>query len=374
MGGASWSPVHPTLLRTIAAYGLAGTMLDMPSQALDDRQFLKLNQGVRAQKLTGLFWSAIADDAFPTTPPQRDRAEQSHIQMLAAVLVLEDLLLHTVEALLAAGIPYRVLKGAAVAHLDYPDPGQRVFGDVDLLVPGASFDHAVALLESTGCSRRYPQPRPGFDREFGKGTCLVTTDGLEIDLHRTFTMGPYGERLALDHLWERHDSYTLCGASINTLSPEERLLHASYHTVLGDRRPRLAPMRDVAQILLSRDIDRSRLRMLMRASYGEAVVARAVRTTWHELDLADVLAITTWAEDHPESRRATADLSLYGAASSFAARSFGTVRAIPTWSRKARFLAALTLPDRAYLAGRDAGKVDRLRRGIRDIADARGRS
>jgi hypothetical protein len=371
MDRAATNGLHPSMLRAVAAYGLAGTMLDLPEDVLDDRQFIKLNREVRSQRLTGLLWSAIADGSFPVTPSQRERAEESHIQRLAAVLVLEDLLLQTVEALRDAGVPCRVLKGPAVAHLDYPDPAQRVFGDVDLLVPGSSFDVAVATLEAAGCRRRFPEPRPGFERRFGKGACM-TADGLEIDLHRTFVMGPYGERLALDALWERHETFQLSGTRIATLSAEGRLLHAAYHTVLGDRCPRLVPMRDVAQMVLTKAIDYTSLRALMKASAGEAVVARAVRLTWHELQIADVLAISAWSGDYAEDRRAAADLSLYGAASTYAARSFGTVRAIPTWSGKAQYLAALTLPDQGYLAGRDAGQIGRLRRGIREIAQARG--
>jgi hypothetical protein len=362
------------MLRAVAAHGLAGSLLDLPTRPLGDSAFLELNRGVRSQRISGLFWSAIDDGAFPVTPGQRDRAEQTHLQRLAASLLLEDLLLQTVELFVLAGIPYRILKGPAVAHLDYPDPALRVFGDLDVLVPGAFFDDAVAALRAAGCERRYPEPRPGFDREFGKGVCLVTRDGLEIDLHRTFTMGPFGARLALDELWRNRASYTLAGVAIDTLPAEERLLHAAYHTVLGDRRPRLAPMRDVAQIALTRVLDWKRLRSLMRASGGEAVVARAVRTTWHALELADVLAISAWAHDHTEDARASADISLYGASSNYAARSFGTVRAIRTVSGKARFLAALAMPYQEYLAGRHTSQLDRLRRGFQDINRARERS
>lgn len=365
---------HPDVLRAIAAHGLAGTMLDLPARALDDREFLGLNSRVRSQKLSGLLWSAIEDGAFPVTPSQRERAEQSHIQVLCGVLQLEHLLLRTVEQLAGAGIPYRALKGAAVAHQDYARPGDRVFGDVDVLVPGEHFDDAVAVLCAAGCRRRFPEPRPGFDRRFGKGTCLVTSDGLELDLHRTFAIGSFGERLAIDEIWRRRDGYSLAGVVIDTLPPEERLMHAAYHTVLGDRQPRLIPMRDVAQIALTRSLDWQHLRQLMRASAGEAVVARAVRMSWRALELADVLLISAWAHDYADDKRAQAEIALYDRSASYAARSFGTIRAIPTLSRKARYLTALAMPDRSYLENRHSGHVDRWRRGLREISEARGRS
>ena len=105
-----------------------------------------------------------------------------------------------------------------------------------------------------------------------------------------------------------------------------------------------------------------------------SVVARAVRTTWQTLEIEDVLALSAWANEFTENGRARTDLSLYGTSSSYAARSFGTVRAIPTLAGKARFLAALALPEQSYITGRHTGQVDRLRRGVREINRARERS
>jgi len=358
---------HDPLVRAVAAHGLAGTMLDLPDQPLDDPRFLRLHQRVRAQRISGLLWATVLDGSLPVSTAQAERAEEGHVQLLGATLVLEDLLLQTVAAWQAEGVPYRALKGPALAHLDYPDPGHRVFGDIDLLVPSTHYDRAVAVLVARGCARRYPEPRPGFDRRFGKGACLVTEDGLEIDVHRSFTMGPYGERLAVDLLWEHPTPFPLAGTTIEALSPEGRFLHAAYHIVLGDRRPRLSPMRDLAQIALGGTVDWPRLRALMSASEGEAVVARAVRTTWQQLAIADVLAISAWAESYREGERESAALALYGARSTYAARSFGTVRAIRAWRDRARYVAALVLPEQAYLAERHRGHRERLRTGFTQI-------
>lgn len=373
-------PVSPSVgdyslaLRAVAAYGLAGSMLELPPSELVDRDFLRLHARIREQRLTGLFWSAITDGVFPVTESQRDRAEESHLRVLAGILRLEQLLVDTVGTLKQAGVPVRALKGAAVAHLDYPDPAQRTFGDIDLFVPSTAFDDAVAVLKAAGCIRRYPEPRPGFDRRFGKGTCLCTPAGLEIDLHRTFSMGPFGERLALDELWERSESFTLAGTTVETLPVEARFLHAAYHAELGDLCPRLAPLRDLAQIVLTAEFDWARLQSLMQASQGEAVVARSVRTAWQEFHLADVLAVSAWASQYREDEQAAADLSLYTLTPSYAARAFATVRAIPSLSEKARFVAALTMPERSYLDGRHSSRPSRLRQGVTEILRGRSKS
>ena len=78
-------------------------------------------------------------------------------------------------------------------------------------------------LVAVGHRRKFPEPRPGFDRRFGKGSCLVSPGGHEIDLHRTLAMGPYGVRIDLEDLWRRSSSFGLAGRQFLALGPEERL-------------------------------------------------------------------------------------------------------------------------------------------------------
>ncbi len=359
---------YPPQVRTVAAHGLLGSTHQAFTEPLADPDFRLLLSVARMQRITGLLWAAVTDDALPVTDDQAQQCEQAHLEASAAALVLERLLVQTVTALERGGIPVRVLKGSAVAHLDYPDPSMRTFGDIDLLVPGKSFDDAVQTIGRLGHQRQYPEPRPGYDRRFTKGTSFRTADRLEIDLHRTFVMGPFGLRLSLERLWETSSSYELGGVTLQALAPEARFLHACYHAALGGTRPRLSPLRDVAQIALGHDLDLGTLHELIQVSGGEPVVSRAVRTAWYELALADVLAISAWADVLPEDDRARADLAVYGTGSSYAAKSLAAVRAVPSLREKAAFLLALTLPQRSYVGRGDTGRLDRLRRGYRQIA------
>ncbi len=365
-------PVHGHVERSIAAYGLAGTMLDLPRQPLDRHVFSRVLSQVRTQRLTGLLWQAIADGALPVTTEQAEQAEGLHIQALAATLVLERLLIDTVGSLEREGIPVRVLKGSAAAHLDYPEPSLRTFGDIDLLVPGDAFDEAVACLRRQGHVRIHPEPRPGFDRRFSKGTSFRTADGLEIDLHRTFTMGPFGVRLALPQIWETNEEFYLAGQRLRGLSTEERFLHACYHAVLGEVRPRLVPLRDAAQIALTRRLDMPRLHSLIRASRGDAVVARAVQLAWSEFDLADVLAVSAWAQAYRTDPREAADLAAYGRGSSYATKSVAALRALPTLRQRASYLYALLAPTQSYVGNRHSGRLSRLRTGLRQASRVKG--
>ncbi len=366
MMSTRWAPrtEHELLPRTVAGHGLAGSMLAFPDQPLDDRAFADLVTQVRAQRLTGLLWSAVREGALPVTSAQAEQAEWMHVEKLAGVLALEHLLLDSVTALEQADIEVRALKGPVLAHLDYPEPTWRTFGDIDLLVRGEHFDRATRLLHARGYKRLHPEPRPGFDRRFSKGTSFRTGDGLEVDLHRTFTMGPFGVRLSLDDLWESSEALTIGGRTVHALPAEERFVHACYHAVLGGSSPRLVPLRDVAQLLLTRSLDLGRVHRLVRASKGESVVARAIRHSWHALDIADVVSLSAWAETYRTDRREIAELDVYARGSTYTRRSLAAMRALPRWRDRVAFVHALVHPTRDYIGSRHSGQLSRLRTGL----------
>lgn len=364
-------PIHAAAARAVAAYGLEGSSLGLPGAPLDESEWRDLMLAAGRQRITGFLHAAISSGAMPVTERQRHEVRDLHFRALGGALMLEQLLLDVMETLERAGVDARTLKGSAVAHLDYPDPSWRTFGDIDVLVPPGGFDEAVAALLAAGHRRRFPQPRPGFDRRYSKGTSFISAGGYEIDLHRTFTMGPFGLRLSLAPLWERHADFPLGGRTLRALGAEERFLHACYHAALGDVQPRLVPMRDTAQILLGQPLDMDRVRRLMAESGGEAVVARAVRLAWAEFELVDEVELAEWANAYQYSRRERADFAVYAGESSYAAKSVAALRALPSLADKARFLRALVAPDPEYIAPRHSSALGRLKRGLGQIRRAR---
>jgi hypothetical protein len=326
----------------------------------------------RHERITGLLVSAVLDGALPATVEQTEEAHLAHRASMVTALALEATLVRTAALFDEAGIDYRVLKGTGVAHLDYPDPALRSFGDVDLLVRSSQYDHAVETLVAVGHQRKFPEPRPGFDRRFGKGSCLVNPNGHEIDLHRTLAMGPYGVRLDLDDLWRRSSTFELAGHLFHALGPEERFLHACFHAVLGDNPPRLAPLRDVAQMHLARPLDVDLTRRLSSSWAADAVIARAVLMAADVLGLETDGPLTPWAAGFSTDRRDRQFLAVYsGAAQSYAAKSFAAVRAIPGLRDKAAFMFTLALPSRSYLGERHQRPVQRWLRGLIDVWRAR---
>jgi hypothetical protein len=360
------------LVPAIVGHGLPGSLPAPVERPVDQPVWDHLIDFVRNQRITGLLVAAIRAGAVPVSVEQAEEAELALRSSMVTALALEATLVRTGALLDGAAIDYRVLKGTGVAHLDYPDPSLRSFGDIDLLVRSTQYDDAIAVLVKAGHYRRYPEPRPGFDRRFGKGSCLVGPAGHEIDLHRTLAMGPYGLRVDLEDLWRRASPFELAGRAFKALAAEERFLHACFHAVLGDNPPRLASLRDVAQMHLARPLDVDLTLRLCSSWSAEAVVSRAVALSEKLLEIREEGPLSRWAAGFSPDRVDERFLAVYsGVSSSFAAKSFEALRAIPGLRDKAAFLFSLVMPSRGYLEQRRQTPIRRLRRGLGQVRRGR---
>lgn len=358
----------------IAAYGLPGSMHEPPSSPLDAAEWDRLLTAVRRHQLIGLLWQALEDGILTVEESRRDQVSRAHIDAMAGAVLLEAELLHVVRELRAHGIETRVLKGTAVAHLDYPNPALRPFGDVDLLVRSDDIDAAVRTLTGLGYPRSFSEPRRGFDRRYGKGASFRNERGYELDLHRTFVMGPFGLRIPLASLWQEKRTFSVGGVVLDALGDDERFLNACYSAAISDPLPRRATQRDIAQMLLHGHVRRRRVRELAASWQAEALVARAVRDTWQALQLADVTALSSWALRYRPAAHELRDVALYTTPGvSYTAQSLAAVSAIRGVGPKARFVLSLGVPRREFTDPTRRGFTARLWKGARDLADARAR-
>jgi hypothetical protein len=357
---------YPLRVRAVAAEGLDGSQLTHPREPLPEPQWRPFMINVLEQRLTGLLASAVGVGRFPVTVRQRAELAELDAATAAVSLRLDRVLLEVAETFDGSGVRFRVLKGAALAHVCYPDPRQRPYGDVDVLVPSARFDDAVRLLVAAGGRRRFTEPRPGFTRRFGKGVSVQRTDGLEVDVHRTFTSGPFGMTVDTDGLFDGGTPFTVGGRELLGLAPEERFLHACYHAVLGAAPPRALPLRDVAQLALDPRLDVARVHALVERWRAAAVVAAAVRMAWTELQLADTVALSTFAAGYQPRRRETRAMAAYSSTRQrYPRQAVAALAHIPRARDRAAYLVALLFPSRQYLAGRDRSYVGRVVRAVR---------
>lgn len=356
------------LLRSVASHGLPGDG-PWPDAPLEVPAWERLLAGVSTQRLGGLLLQALRSGDLPAEPEQVEQAAQHHLERSCSALALERMALEVLALLEQDGVEARLLKGSAAGHLDYDDPSLRLFADVDLLLRSRDVDRAYALLDRAGFRRRSVEPRPGFDRRFGKGATFTAPGGHELDVHRTFVMGPYGVRIRLDDLWERSDVVRIGGREVQALDPECRLLHACFHTALGDQPPRLVPQRDIAELLLRTQPDPARVRWLMARWGAEPVVARGVTTAWSTLGLVpDSTELSSWAFNRVSTARESKDLAVYTdpRGSSYAAKSVASLAALPRLRDKAALGLALALPRAGFVPDDEAHHaVPSWRRALR---------
>jgi hypothetical protein len=354
--------VHP-LLAGIASDGLA-LETDLLEDPIADVDFSVLVTACSINRLCGLLARAIDNGRLAVTDEQRVRAFEAAARAATGDLLRERLLVEAVSLLAARGIEARVLKGAAAAHLDAEDPSLRSFGDVDLLVRPDVYDSAVAALQENGFSRRFPEPRPGFDARFGKGVAMYR--GIdEVDLHRTLSPGPFGLWIRLPDLWAPGDTFIVRGHVLATPDACTRFLHACYHAILGGTTPRIAALRDAALIAASPAFDPVRMASMASRWRGTVVVRRATDSveTVLGVHLAEVRAAIGSGPDPAHQRRALGAYEVDGRGR-YSRQAVAALRSLPTWRDRLAYTTALLAPQRDYVAGRHRSRSARWRHAL----------
>lgn len=355
---------YPEPLLAIASYGLAASTRELPRRPVSADAWLTVLDAARNHRLLGLLCAAIENGSLPATDEQVQQARQLQLSAMVWAMRLEQELLTAIDLLSASAVDVRVLKGTAVAHLDYPDPVLRSFIDLDVLVRSEQIDAAIATLTASGFLRRHPQPRPGFDRRFSKGTTFLSPTGYELDLHRTFVQGSWGLLIDLDDLWDDSEEFEVAGRTLRALSRPTRFMHACYHAALGDWPPRLSSLRDVAQMQLISGQDDGMLRSLALRWQANAVLAVAVSDAWSLLGIAQDTATSVWAQSYAPKRRDKAHLAMHRHEhKNSSARDVSALSAISSLRDKAAFVRAMVLPESQYIEGRHTSAIARLRYG-----------
>jgi hypothetical protein len=353
----------------LAGYGLPGASSAFPNGVLDDDVWDAVFSEVCRQRLTGHLVHAIDDGTFTAKDTQEAAALDADERSLALALVLEQLLLRATRLLDRGNVTARVLRGPAVAHTVYPEPGLRSFADIDLLIAGADYDAALALLCTGGAQRRFREPRRGFERRFGKGVCLEIPGRLEIDVHRTLVAGPFGIAIDADGLFENSTYFRLGGQTLEGLDPEARLLDACFHAALTERR-RLAPLRDVAQMILCSPFGAEQVRDRCRQWRCGIVVQRAIGMAWDVFGLESMSEIVRWARDYEPTGFERHAMDAYvGPGRSYARQAVAGLQAIEGFWSKVAYATSFLFPSRQYVRARDGSYSRRVTRAVRLLSD-----
>ena len=141
------------------------------------------------------------------------------------------------SALDETGSPWAVVKGPMVAELLYDDPGERTYGDLDVLVEASGFDRALDGLRGHG-ARLLDRNWRVLRRDMRGEVHLELPSGSLLDLH-WHLVNMYRGRICIDTaaMLSRVEKVDLKGVTAPTLDATDSLIHLALHGTLsgGDR-------------------------------------------------------------------------------------------------------------------------------------------
>jgi len=188
---------------------------------------------------------------------------------VAAGTVLVDmwcetqLLFHEAAVLLGtledAGIDTIVLKGAALAILDYPDPLLRPMTDVDVLVRARDATRAIDVLRDAGWSSNGSSV-DGLMR-FQHAAPFSNGQGGSVDLHWRVLWQRRDSAEGDEAFWDRSIPATFNDVETRALAAEDRLLHVCVHGLAWSPMLPIRWVADAAMIIRRQgtDLDWERL-------------------------------------------------------------------------------------------------------------------
>jgi hypothetical protein len=340
-------PAAASEVRRIAGAGLAAAG---PVTVAPGRWPIVLS-GLDFHRLTGIALTAYESGNLVLSDEQVRDLLVHHRSAMVLALSIERRLLRLVGVFGAAGVRVVVLKGTAVAHGVYADPTMRPFGDLDLLVPRTGWRAACELLRAEGYRRDLPEPRPGFDERFGKAATHSDAEGIQVDLHRTLVLGPFGLWLDPDELLASTETFELAGLRIERLDRTGLLLNAALHAGLGSVAPLLLPLRDVAEAAGHPGVDWDRLagwaeRWRVRPALTRAFEIAERALGWEPPAPAREIASRAAGRTERRALHAYTDRRRVGG------MALAATKAIPGLRAKTVYLYGLLLPSREFLRAR----------------------
>ena len=158
-----------------------------------------------------------------------DRLRARTMQHVHASAVRTQVMAVVDRTLHGAGVPYLVLKGAALAHIVYGAPAQRPMRDLDLLVRPGDAPKAADALSQAGFIE---SPAWIPDDHHHLPAQSITREGVvvSVELHRhLLNPAPFVRPQGFDDLVARAQTFEWDGLTLLTLGREDMLWHVYAH-------------------------------------------------------------------------------------------------------------------------------------------------
>lgn len=206
----------------------------LPADASHEPVELSIEQGrelldfCQLVRIIPLVRTALAKGRIAVPDEVEALLRERHRHVMSTALRIEAALVEVGGMLDDEGVDFRVLKGLATGHIDYPSPSMRQIGDADLLIPNEHRELVERLLVDRGLSKR-PERRL-WESELEHATTYYLGD-VEIDVHhRLLRRGP-GHALRTIDFFAEPVFFPVGGRQFPALSRPHRYLHAAGHIV-----------------------------------------------------------------------------------------------------------------------------------------------
>ncbi|HEY3231544.1 MAG TPA: nucleotidyltransferase family protein [Roseiflexaceae bacterium] len=166
-------------------------------------------------------------------PPRADQQLQGYyIQHAHATRVRAQVLADILARFEAAGIDLLLLKGAALAYLNYPQPVLRPMRDIDILVRAADVYRAYALLPEVGFTLS-PGAHDGLGTDHHHLTAIKrVADGVSVsvEVHHALHLNELGRHpQRFEAFAPTAQRFRVGSSTAQTLGREETLWHIYRH-------------------------------------------------------------------------------------------------------------------------------------------------
>jgi hypothetical protein len=322
----------------------------------DDADWQELLQALSNEGLLLVAHRYLKQRPDQTAPPHfRQAVRQISLRILSQMMLFRRQVKKLLTFLNESDLQFLVIKGPAVAHTIYPEPGLRLYGDLDLVVRETDWTTAHRLLYQAGFQqvRSAPnqpdvaEPPPKFappvviyEQVYRHPRTHVT-----VEIHYDDILNAGIASKDVEGFWQRAIVTELEGVPVRVMSLEDQLVHLCMHIHYHGYN-RLNALTDIAFLVRDQasQLDWDKVMRVTRTeeaevgvyytlfyleqlldvsapdAFIEAVRPDAFRRRWHEyyLPAAKVLSLEPmWRPDfsfyfHPLFKRLLPDMLVMG--------------------------------------------------------------
>jgi hypothetical protein len=287
------SPADSTSWLALLAAARPVTTLELALAVatLDDGQWDNLLRLMVAERLAPMVAAHLqAQGVFRKVPASvRDRLSAEQRRNQANFAQQAYALARLARALNEAAIPFRLLKGLAVAVQAYPAPTARSVGDLDIWVAPGDVARAEVVLRQLGLRRVSSAYSPEFTAAFGGQLEFSPRGRLDlpasVDLHWHLSNAWWVRpslKVPEGRIFARPQQFSIAGDHYPTLNPTDTLFHLCLHATAGHHFQGLRCLIDILFMANTGQVDWDALYALSQASGTQVIL-------WRTFELVDEL-------------------------------------------------------------------------------------